>query len=382
MPRFTKQMAALGLVLSFALTFAACNRNASGGTTERDVAAAVNGKKITMREVDQIIGQQTRGQQTQLSPLELAAARLQVLDGLVQQEVLFQRAEKEKLIPSEDEVTQFINAQKQQARMTDEDYQQMLRESNQTEQALRETARKTIAIQKLQEKAVGNISIKDSEVENYYNSNKNLFVKARGVALSVLVVDPNDNGMQDDAKSPAEAKVKIDTIYQQLKNGADFATVVRARSEDPRTNASGGNIGAASEDELKQSGFPPELVARLFNSMQVGDITEPVQTPDGRWSIFKLTGRQLQNENLTLDSPGVRDQIKEALINQRRTLLNEVLMRQATAEAKVENYMAQDMLKNSNNLSSMRPAGAPTANAPTNPQATVAPAATTSPEAK
>ncbi len=382
MPRFTKQMAALGLVLSFAFAFAACNRNASGGTTERDVAAAVNGKKITMREVDQIIGQQTRGQQTQLSPLELAAARLQVLDGLVQQEVLFQRAEKEKLIPSEDEVTQFINAQKQQARMTDEDYQQMLRESNQTEQALRETARKTIAIQKLQEKAVGNISIKDSEVENYYNSNKNLFVKARGVALSVLVVDPNDNGMQDDAKSPAESKVKIDTIYQQLKNGADFATVVRARSEDPRTNASGGNIGAASEDELKQSGFPPELVARLFNSMQVGDITEPVQTPDGRWSIFKLTGRQLQNENLTLDSPGVRDQIKEALINQRRTLLNEVLMRQATAEAKVENYMAQDMLKNSNNLSSMRPAGAPTANAPANPQATAAPAATTSPEAK
>ncbi|MDQ3753591.1 MAG: SurA N-terminal domain-containing protein [Acidobacteriota bacterium] len=382
MPRFTKQIAALGLVLSFAFAFAACNRNASGGTTERDVAAAVNGKKITMREVDQIISQQTRGQQTQLSPLELAAARLQVLDGLVQQEVLFQRAEKEKLIPSEDEVTQFINAQKQQARMTDEDYQQMLRESNQTEQALRETARKTIAIQKLQEKAVGNISIKDSEVENYYNSNKNLFVKARGVALSVLVVDPNDNGMQDDAKSPAESKVKIDTIYQQLKNGADFATVVRARSEDPRTNASGGNIGAASEDELKQSGFPPELVTRLFNSMQVGDITEPVQTPDGRWSIFKLTGRQLQNENLTLDSPGVRDQIKEALINQRRTLLNEVLMRQATAEAKVENYMAQDMLKNSNNLSSMRPAGAPTANAPANPQATVAPAATTSPEAK
>lgn len=382
MPKFTKQIAALGLVFSLTLAFAACNRNASGGTAERDVAAAVNGKKITMREVDQIISQQTRGQQTQLSPLELAAARLQVLDGLMQQEVLFQRAEKEKLIPSEDEVTQFINAQKQQARMTDEEYQQMLRESNQTEQALRETARKTIAIQKLQEKAVGNISIKDSEVGNYYNSNKNLFVKQRGVALSVLVVDPQDNEMQDDAKSPAEAKVKIDTIYQQLKTGADFATVVRARSEDPRTNASGGNIGAASEDELKQSGFPPELIAKLFNSMQVGDITEPVQTPDGRWSIFKLTGRQLQNENLTLDSPGVRDQIKEALINQRRTLLNEVLMRQATAEAKVENYMAQDMLKNSNNLSSMRPAGAPTANTPANPQATVAPAVTTSPEAK
>jgi len=382
MPGFTKQIAPLASVLLLVVAFAACNRSASGGTAERDVAAAVNGKKLTMREVDQIISQQTRGQQAQLSPLELAAARLQVLDGLVQQEVLFQRAEKEKLIPSEDEVTQFINAQKQQARMTDEEYQQMLRETNQTEQALRETARKTIAIQKLQEKAVGNISIKDSEVENYYNNNKNLFVKARGVALAALVVDPNDNGMQDDAKSPAEAKVKIDTIYQQLKSGGDFATVARARSEDPRTNASGGNLGAASEDELKQSGFPAELISRFFNSMQVGDIAEPIQTPDGRWSIFKLTGRQLQNENLTLDSPGVRDQIKEALINQRRTLLNDVLMRQATAEAKVENYMAQDMLKNSNNLSSMRPAEAPAQNASPSPAAPAAQAATPSPEAK
>jgi hypothetical protein len=38
-----------------------------------------------------------------------------VLDGLVQEEVLFQRAEKEKLLPTEDEVTQFINDQNSRA---------------------------------------------------------------------------------------------------------------------------------------------------------------------------------------------------------------------------------------------------------------------------
>ncbi|MGH9942532.1 MAG: SurA N-terminal domain-containing protein, partial [Pyrinomonadaceae bacterium] len=251
MHRVVKQLTLVACAVTFAAALTACNRTADGGSAAGAAAAVVNCKKITLEEVDRLISQQTRGQQSQLSPLEQGAARLQVLDGLVQQEALFQRAEKEKLVPSEDELTQFINAQRQQARMTEEEYQQELRRQNMTEQALREQARKTLAIQKLQEKVIGNISIKDSEVENYYNSNKDIFVKQRGVALAVMVVDPQDNGMQDDAKSPAEAKVKIDNVFQQLKNGADFATVTRAKSEDPRTNASGGDIGAASEDGLK-----------------------------------------------------------------------------------------------------------------------------------
>ena len=51
---------------------------------------------------------------------QLAQARLQVLEQLIQREVLFQRAEQEKLLPSEDEITNVINKQKQDSGMTDE----------------------------------------------------------------------------------------------------------------------------------------------------------------------------------------------------------------------------------------------------------------------
>lgn len=362
MHRVAKQIAILIFVVSLALIFSACKgSSSSSGSKDTAVAATVNGKNVMLSEVDQIISQQAKGQQSQLSPLELGSARLQVLDGLIQQQILFQRAQKENLMPTEDEVTQMIQQQKLENRMTDEEYQQMLRESGQTEQSLRETARRTKAIQKLQEKYTGNISISDREVEDAFNNNKQTFVRSRGVGLSAIVVDPRDNGMQDDAKNDTEAKVKIDTIYQRLKSGADFAEVARARSEDPQSGANGGDIGTASEDQLKQNGFPADLIAKLFNptSMQVGDVTAPVQGSGGRWTIFKLTGRQLQNENLTLDSPGVRDQIKDALINQRRSLLNDALLRVSTAEAKIENKLAQDMLTNPSNLSSLRPAPAP-----------------------
>ncbi|HVG38709.1 MAG TPA: SurA N-terminal domain-containing protein [Pyrinomonadaceae bacterium] len=374
MHRVGKESIVFGLAIVLTgLLIAGCDgskggANASGGK-DTAVAATVNGKNIMLSEVDTILNQQVAGQQSQLSPLQLAAARLQVLDGLVQQQVLYQRAEKEKLLPSEDEITQEINAQKQQKRMTEEEYARMLQESKQTEQSLREIARRDIAVRKLQEKIIGRISISDKEVEEFYNGNKQQFVNARGIGLADIVVDPKDNGAADDAKSDVEAKSKIDVIYQRLKSGADFADVARQRSEDP-SNIRGGDIGFATEEQLKQTGFPPDLIGRFFTGMQVGDYTAPVRFPNGAWYIFKLTGRQLQNENLTIDSPGVKDQIKDGLIKQRQQLLNAALLSVAMNEAKIENNLAVNMLNSPSNLSGLRPA-AVNANA-------AAPAATTS----
>src|SRR6195256_3242425 len=241
------------------------------------VAATVNGKKIMLQEVERLITQQTQGKQAQLSPLELAQARLQVLSSLVQREVLFQRAEQEKLLPSEDDISAAINQQKAQTGMTDEEFARQLKEQNLTMEALREEAKKDLAIKKLQDKYAGKITISDREVEDYYNSNKQQFVNARGVALAMIAVDPADNSAQgiknDDAKNDTDAKVKIDQIYQQLKGGADFATVARAKSEDQQSLARGGDIGFASEDELKQNGFPADMVAQFFGAMQVGSFT-------------------------------------------------------------------------------------------------------------
>src|SRR5205823_5477074 len=232
------------------------------------------------------------------------------LDGLIKREVLYQRAEQEKLLPSEDEITNAINKQKQDNGTTDDEFARQLKDQNMTMEALREEAKKDLAIQKLQEKYAGKITITDREVEDYYNANKQQFVNARGVGLAMIMVDPADNSQQgvasDDAKNETDAKTKIDNINQQLKSGADFATVARARSEDPNSVQRGGDIGFASEEDLKNNGFPSDLVGRFMGSMQVGDRTDPVRFPSGKWYIFKLQEKRLQTENLTLESQGVR----------------------------------------------------------------------------
>jgi parvulin-like peptidyl-prolyl isomerase len=362
-PRVFRNIAAFTLVTAFALALAACGSKGTAGG--KDVAATVNGKDITLADVDRIVNQQAQGQQ--LPTLQQAAARLQVLDKLIERQVLFARAEKEKTVPNDDEVTTFINQQKQSS--TVEEWEKRLKESGFTEEQVREEARKDIAIRKLQEKLYGKITIRDQEITDFYNTNRAQFVNPRGVYLADIVVDPGDSGgvFKDDAKSDAEATAKIQRIYATLKGGADFADIARTSSEDP-SGVRGGDIGMANEQDLQQNGFPADLIGRFFNQMTVGSYTEPIRFADGRWYIFKLTDRQLENKPLALEDPGVKDKIKQALINQRQTILNEALIRNAMSDVTVVNRLAESMLSDPNMLGG---------NQSVTPGAAASPAATT-----
>jgi len=375
--RINSRFVFLILIALGALVFAACG-SGDDSSPENTVAATVNGKKIMLQEVERMIHQQAQGKESQMSAHDLAQGRLQALDTLIQREVLYQRAEQEKLLPTDEQITTTINDQMQQGGMTGEDFDRKLKEQGLTREALREEAKKDLSIKALQDKYAGKITISDREVEDYYNTNKQQFVNARGVALATIVADPADNSAQGitqgDAKSEAEAQTKINDVNQQLKSGADFATVARAKSEDANSLLRGGDIGFATEEDLKQNGFPPDLVARFFGSMQVGDRTDPVRFNSGKWYIFKLQEKRLQTENLTLESQGVRQQITVALTNQRKEILNAALLEVSLTEAKVVNNFAANILNNPSNLGFLRPAATQSPAAAGN---TPAPAATT-----
>jgi peptidyl-prolyl cis-trans isomerase SurA len=353
-----KVFAVTCLVVS-GLALAGCSSSGGNEANENMVAATVNGRNIMLQEVERGVNQQSGGNPAALSQLQLAQIRLTVLNSLIQREVMFQRAEREKALPTEAQIDASIAQQKDQSGMTQEDFEKGLRSQNMSIETLREEARKDLAITNLQDKYNSQIKVSDREVEDFYNSNKSQFVNKRGVALSMIVVDPADNSATgigiDDAKNEADAKLKIDNIYKQLQGKADFATVARAKSEDINSLRAGGDIGFATEDDLKSNGFPPELISNFFGSMQVGDYTQPVNFR-GKWYIFKLAEKRLQTENVTLESPGVRQQIAQRLTNDRKQILNAALLEVAMNEARVVNNLAANMLNNPGNLG-LRPAG-------------------------
>ncbi|HEV2835922.1 MAG TPA: SurA N-terminal domain-containing protein [Pyrinomonadaceae bacterium] len=346
---------AVTCVLVSGLVLAGCS---SGGAENNDntVAATVNGRNIMLQEVERNLNRQTNGNPARLSQLQLAQARLTILDDLIKREVLFQRAEREKVLPTEAQIDGAISQQKEQTGMTQEDFEKSLKAQNMSMETLREEARKDLAINALQDKYGGKITISDREVEEFYTSNRDQFKNERGVALAMIMVDPAENvGIKDDAKNEADAKLKIDNIYQQLQGKADFATVARAKSEDINSVTGGGDIGFATEEALRENNFPPELISNFFGPMQVGDYTQPAFFR-GKWYIFKLADKRLQTENLTLESPGVRQKITQALTNQRKQILNAALLEVAVNEARIINNLASNMLNNPGNLG-LRPAG-------------------------
>ena len=60
MHRVFRQIATLALFAAFALALAACGGGVSG-KAGKDVAATVNGKEITLAEVDRIVTNRRRG---------------------------------------------------------------------------------------------------------------------------------------------------------------------------------------------------------------------------------------------------------------------------------------------------------------------------------
>ena len=343
----------------------ACGTNPSNSTSGSSVdpnetAAKVNGKVITMEAVDRAVKQQAQGQESKLSPLELAGARLQVLQSLVEQEVMFQKAEKESVVPTDEEVTAEVNKRKTQSGKSADQIDKEMKASGLTEAYVRESIKKELAIQKLIDKITGKIEPpKDSEIEAFYNGNRDAFVKKRGVKLAAIVIDPANNGEGDTTVDDQSARIQGTEIIKQLQAGTDFASIAREKSED-ESKFRNGELGYISEEDMKQN-FPQEIADALMNpAYQIGKIiTTKMQ---GKYYILKLQERSDKDEAMTLDSPGVRQQVTDELVKARKQLLSSSYQAIAMNEAKIENFLAQKLVANPNELSGARPAGAGEAN--------------------
>lgn len=350
------------VLLSITLLVGACGNGPAAGPNGVDMnatAATVNGKTIKMEDVERAVKQQAQGQESKLSPLELAGARLQVLQSLIEQEVMFQKAEKENAVPSDEEVTGEFNKRKTGSGLSAEQFDAKMKEIGETEASARLAIKKGLAIQKLTEKITGKIEPpKDSEIEAFFNGNREAFKNKRGAQLGAIVFDPRDLGEGDTTKNDVEAQTRARETGMRVIQGADFATVARELSEDPDTRLRGGDWRYFTEEQMKQ--VFPQGFAEGVMGLNNGDIIRNIIPFEGRYLLLKLQRKQETDEDRTLETPGVRQEITEILINSRKQLLAASYQAVAMNEAKIENLLAKKVVENPNELSGARPAGAVT----------------------
>jgi peptidyl-prolyl cis-trans isomerase SurA len=85
--------------------------------------------------------------------------------------------------------------------------------------------------------------------------------------------------------SEGAAEEKADSIFEQLKNGADFVDLVKQYSDDPLAKDKDGDWNEVFIDAMSP-GF-----RGAFDSFDEGEISRPVKTPFG-FHIFKVVKRQ------------------------------------------------------------------------------------------
>ena len=101
---------------------------------------------------------------------------------------------------------------------------------------------------------------------------------ARGkIEIAHILARVNDSGSNESA-----AQIKINGMYESLKNGVNFDQLARTASEDTKTARRGGYIG-----KVGINAYDPEFEEAAFALENPGDISEPVRTKVG-WHIIKL----------------------------------------------------------------------------------------------
>ncbi len=321
---------------------AGCNRQAQHAP---DVWAVVNGKEIKREEIDKYYRTRVNPEGQEPSQEESLSLKLNVLDELINNEILLERAKKLNLEASDGEVEDKFTELK--SPYTEDEFQRRLKEQGATVDDLKSDLRRQLSIQKLlNREVVAKISISDQDVSDFYNANRPQFnVAEPQYHIAQILVTPRKeqqirNRKNDDATNEAEAQRKVKMLMDRLDSGADFAQLAMDYSEDMNTAGTGGDLGYVPESALNQS--DPAL-KRIVLGMKPGQVSQPIQLKEG-YRILKLITRESPGLR-GISDPQVQQTIRDTLRNRKEQLLRSAYLAIARDEARVTNYLAQQVIE-------------------------------------
>ena len=315
-----------------------------------DVWAVVNGTEIKRDDVEKYYRSQVNPEAAEPSHEEALSLKLNVVEQLINNEILLERAKKLNLEASDGEVEDKFTELK--SPFTEEEFQKQLKDRSMGVDDLKRDLRRQLSIQKLLNREVASkISISDQDVVDFYNANHNQFnVAEPQYRISQIVITPRKepslrNRKNDDATNEAEAQRKAKMLVDKLNSGADFAQLAMDYSEDTNTAANGGDLGYIPESSLSQS---DPLLKKTVLSLKPGQVSTPIVLKDST-RILKLVAREAAGQRGVTD-PQVQQTVRDTLRNRKEQLLRAAYLAVARDDAKVTNYLAEQVVEASGKL--------------------------------
>jgi peptidyl-prolyl cis-trans isomerase SurA len=255
---------------------------------ERIVAIA--GEEVVLAtEVEERLAQYaqelaSRGQRLPTDSTALRQFRLQLLDRMINDALMVQRAEQLGIEVTDDEVSGVVGRRMNAIQSnfpTEAAFREELRRvgfgsPEEFRRRLIEQERRNVLQQRLisqlqEEGKLAPVPVTDADIAAYFEENKSELPRIPStVAFRQVIIAPRPS---DAAR--AATRAKAESLLAEIRGGADFADVARRESEDPTTREQGGDLGWA-----RRSTFVPEFEAMMIG-MPVGRVSPVFETTYG-----------------------------------------------------------------------------------------------------
>lgn len=246
------------------------------------VVAIVGSEYVQLSEVEEqfsLVSQQRGG----LPP----EARCQILEQQLSQNLLLNQARLDSVVVADEEVEVQLNARidrilgymQGDVKQFEEYYGQSV---NEVKDEFRQDLKNQLLTERMRGTIISNVNVTPSEVKDFFDQipKDSLPYFNSEVEVGEIVMVPEVNEEQRNI-----AITKLETIRQQIVDGADFAELAQKNSDDPGSGRLGGDLGWTSRGK-----FVPEFEAAAYG-LEENELSEIVESQFG-FHLIQLLERR------------------------------------------------------------------------------------------
>jgi len=295
----------------------------SASSAAQAIVARVNGVAITLEQLDRGFEANLRARGLNIArmqrPEQVRDLKREALDTLIRDELLWQKAQRDGTVASDQEVDRAIGRGVEQARSR-EAFERGIARAGFDEDGYRRYVHRMLSADRAAQALVqAKISVTDAEIEQFYRDNAQRFHRPEQLRLRVLQV-----------RAAPGARERIEALRARLEKGEAFDALARRESDHP-TRPWGGAMDPVARGQLTGP-----LEAAAFG-LQRGELSGVVEAPGGLY-VLKLEERMPE---ATVPFAAARERIREHLAQDRGREALEREMAALRAASKVEILMPQ-----------------------------------------
>ena len=317
----------------------ACGGSSPAAVSD-DVMAVVNSRQIRQADVDKAYRRMAQQPTPRPASEEELAAKFAIVDELITQRLLIDRAAALKIEVTDAEVETAYSDRKRN--MTEDAFQNELKTRGLSIDDMKGALRdELIANRVLDREVIAKIAVTDAEVADAYQRNKAQFnIAETQYRIAQIVITPTReaqlrNRLADDATTPEEAARKAQMLMEKLKGGVAFSQLAADYSEDPQSAPNGGDLGFVSASQLAR--LPPQLRDAVLQT-QPGSVR--ALSAGGAHTLVLVAGKEEAGQR-DLNAPSVRDGITNSLRERKIEFLRAAYLTSLRDRAEVTNYYAR-----------------------------------------